>query len=208
MGSMSWLGFINHQQSHLSHTLVSPKEEPTSCHGPSREGEPRAARQSEEQAAFLAVAFRMKQLRRSLLSPSEAKSPVHVTLNTPKPGESRGGGAAGRVWKWELHQLQGIFPRKQKAQVPSALCRRKHSPFPQILGPSRRAVSSGMGACHTRLVVSPVGQLSVGQGPGGPPAHPQGLVGKKPFCTLMCALLRCKNAGSPMAWLWPFPRVT
>ena len=155
MGSTSRLGFINHQRSHPNHTLVSPKEELTSCHSSGAEGEARAARQSGEQAAFSVVALHIKQLHGSLLSPSEAKSLVHVTRNAPKPAESRGGGGAGPVCKQELHRLQGIFPGKQKAQVPSALCRRKHSPFPQILGPSRRAVSSGMGICHTRLAVSP-----------------------------------------------------
>lgn len=117
MGSKSQLGFVNHQRSCPNPTSVSPKEEPTSHHSSGAEGEARAARQSKEQAAFLAVVSHIKQLCSSLLSPSEAKSLVHVTPNAPKPRESGGGGMGGSCSGSRGSSQES---KKHKFPVPSA----------------------------------------------------------------------------------------
>lgn len=197
MGSVSWLGFINHQQSHLSHTLVSPKEEPTSRHGSSTEGEPGAARQSREQAAFLAVAFRMKQLRGSLLSPSEAKSPVHITLNAPKPrGEQRrrGGGTGVEVG---VAPAPGDLPQKAKSTSSQCPLQEEAQPFSPNFGAFQKGSEQWNGRLSHTACCVPRGTAERGTGTRRPACPSPGACGKEAILHIDVCVASLQERGVP-----------
>lgn len=202
MGSTSQLGFINHWQSHPNPTSVSPKEELSIT----------APVQREKQGHLGRVGSRLPSWQwLSTLSSSTAPCfpPARPRALSTLHQMSQNPGRAEAEVQWDgcvsrnCTGSRGSSPESKKHKFPVPSAGGKHSPFPQILGASRRAVSSGMGVCHTWLAASPVGQ-----GPWGPPVHPQGFMGQKQFCTLMCALLHWRNLGSPIAWPRLLLRVT
>lgn len=114
--SISWLGFKNYQGALPE--LISH------CHS-GTEGEAEAE-QADSSAVFF---FHIKQLHGSLLSPSEAKSPVHVTPSVLRP--SRGSRMSVQV---RPAPAPGDLSQKVKSTSSQCPLQEEAQPFSQNFG--------------------------------------------------------------------------